>query len=418
MRITLLTAGTLGDTQPYIALGVTLKRIGFNVRLATFEDYAELIAGHGLEHFPIKGDLSKVIASESGVDAMKADNPLKIALSFSKLKSFVFKLQKQFFDSCHDTDAVVYHPGVPIGYFIAKKKGIPSILATPFPMTPTSEYPALIFYNGPRLGRAYNILTHRIFQKIMWSAAGPAVKQFWRYELGIREEVIACPFGEQTRRKAPTIVSCSNHVFARPTDWPEHVYNTGYWFLEEEPAWAPPAELLAFLDKGAPPIYVGFGSIGDPKNAKQTTLSIINTLISVGQRGIIATGWNGLSRIDGVGRNIYFIESAPHSWLFPRMAAVVHHGGAGTTAAALRAGVPSVVIPSGNDQHAWARRVYELGVGSKPVPKKKLTEKVLGSAIKYVVSADIQTAAKALASRMNEENGAARAASIIAQCFD
>ena len=153
----------------------------------------------------------------------------------------------------------------------------------------------------------------------------------------------------------------------------------GFW--TKKLAGLRPTHWSDFLQKGEPPVYVGFGSVGDSTQAEQTTRMIIESLQRAGQRGILATGWSGMSKMEQPPEDIFMLESAPHSWLFPRMKAVVHHGGAGTTAAGLRAGVPSIIIPHGNDQFAWGRRVYELGVGPKPVPRKKLTTEKLSDAI-------------------------------------
>jgi sterol 3beta-glucosyltransferase len=172
-------------------------------------------------------------------------------------------------------------------------------------------------------------------------------------------------------------------------------------------------ELLDFLQKGAPPVYVGFGSLADVSQALQSTELVIEALKRSGQRGILATGWNGLAKIDDLPDDIFILESAPHDWLFPRMAAVIHHGGAGTTAAGLKAGVPSIIVPHSNDQFAWACRVYELGVGSKPIPRKKLTAERLANAINLVLQQKITTAAKNLGLKIQTENGAERAARII-----
>jgi sterol 3beta-glucosyltransferase len=413
MIITFLTTGSRGDIQPYIALGVELKKAGHTVRIAAFENYEAFIRSYKLEYFPIKGDVTKASSSDIGIDAMKADNPIKLLISFNKLKSLVFDLQKDFFDACKGSDAILYHPGAPIGYFAAQLLKIPSILATPFPMTPTKEYPALIFYDTLRLGKRFNLLTHKIFEKVMWLASGSPVKQFWKKEFGNLPEDFGNPFIKQNTRISPTVISCSNYVFSRPNDWSEYVYSSGFWFLDDMVDWKPSSDLLKFLHMGKPPVYVGFGSIGDPKLAVQTTEMVINALKLSGQRGILATGWNGMSRINNIPEDIYILESAPHSWLFPQMAAVVHHGGAGTTAAGLRAGIPSVVIPNSNDQFAWGRRVYELGVGSKAIPRKKLNAKKLSNAINFVLKKEINDAARDLGIKIQSENGAAATARII-----
>lgn len=418
MRITILTTGTRGDTQPYLALGIALKKEGHMVRVAAFENYESFVKEHGLEFYPIKGDISKVASSEGAKDARQADNPLKFILSFNKLKSLVFGLQKDFFDACIGSDAIVYHPGAAIGFFIAQYLNIPAILASPFPMTPTTAYPALIFYDSLRLGKGFNLATHKIFGQIMWSASSSAIKQFWMGKFGHAPENFSSPFSKQNSRRNPTIVSCSKHIFHQPADWPKHTTNTGYWFDDQEIGWQPAPELLDFLEKGPAPVYVGFGSLGDPALAVQTTELVIEALKNAGKRGILATGWSGLAKIESIPEEIFILESAPHTWLFPRMAAVVHHGGAGTTAAGLRAGVPGIIIPHSNDQFAWGRRVFELGVGTKPIPRKNLTAERLSAAIKVALSNEIRTASKELGIKIQSEDGARTAAEIIINCFD
>lgn len=182
----------------------------------------------------IQGNVSRLASSENTRGARQADNPLKFLLSFNRLKSFVFDLQKDFYKACLGSDAIVYHPGAPIGYFIAQHQGIPSILATPFPMTPTKEYPALIFYDSIHLGKRFNLGTHRIFEQIMWFASSSAVRQFWKKEFGRLPADFACPYPKQNTQNLPTVISCSNAVFPRPGDWSKHIYNTGYWFLDAE----------------------------------------------------------------------------------------------------------------------------------------------------------------------------------------
>jgi sterol 3beta-glucosyltransferase len=417
MLIAIITTGSRGDTQPYIALGIELEKAGHKVRLAAFENYAIYVKSYGLDFFPVKGDVSVVASGDSARSAMQADNPLKVLLSFNRLKSFVLDLQADFFAACDGADAIVYHPGAPIGYFAARQRNIPAVLATPFPMTPTREYPALIFYNAPRLGKMFNLATHKFFEKIMWSASSAAVNQFWRQKFGKAPDNFACPFPHQNTRNYPTLISCSNYVFPLPGDWQEHVHTTGYWFLDDLGDWQPTEALQNFLYKGAPPVYIGFGSVGDPALADQTTRIAINALEISGQRGILATGWSGLSAEEDVPQGIFILESAPHSWLFPRMAAVIHHGGAGTTHAGLKAGVPAVVIPHSNDQFAWGRRISELGVGAQPIPRKNLTAEKLAHAINTVLTEEIKNAASDLGMKIQSENGAQIAAKIISGFF-
>lgn len=411
MKISILTMGSRGDVQPYVALGVALQKAGAQVRIATLETFSSFVTSYGLECYAIQGDLAGVMKSQVADNARQADNPLKFVLSFNELKKLAMSLQAGFFNACQDADLVIYHPGMSLGYYAAQARGIPSVLGLPFPMTPTRAYPSLIFYDGPRLGGAYNLLTHKILQQVFWMTASGNLRDFWKREFGRLPENFGNPFPRQTRASHPTVVSCSPHVFAQADDFPPHVHQTGFWFLDEEPGWTPPPALTDFLQRGPAPVYVGFGSIGDPKQAAQTARTVAEALRRTGQRGILATGWQGSSD-EPLPENIFTLESAPHSWLFPRMAAVVHHGGAGTTAAGLRAGVPSVILPHGLDQPAWARRVRELGVGTS-LPHKHLTAEKLAGAIELVLKSDVRDAAKALGAKIQAENGAEKAARII-----
>lgn len=411
MLITILAMGSRGDVQPYVALGVALQKAGARVRIATLETFRQFVTGYGLECYPIEGDLTGVMNSPVADNARKADNPLKLALSFNELKQYGLALQAGLWAACQDADLLIYHPGMALGYFAAQERGIPSVLGLPFPMTPTRAYPSLIFYEGPRLGGAYNLLTHKILQQIFWMTASGNLRDFWKREFGCLPENFGNPFPRQTRASHPTVVSCSPHVFTQADDFPPHVHHTGFWFLDDEPGWTPPAALTDFLERGPAPVYVGFGSIGDPKQAAHTARTVAEALRQTGQRGILATGWQGGSE-EKLPDTIFTLESAPHAWLFPRMAAVVHHGGAGTTAAGLRAGVPAVVLPHGLDQPGWARRVRELGVGTSLL-RKQLTAERLAEAIQFVLKSEIREAAKSLGAKIQAENGAERAAKVI-----
>ena len=414
MNISILTTGTRGDTQPYLALGLALKQAGHAVRIAAFENFEAWVKAYQLDFFPIHGNVAQV-ASRLGQNGQNVDNPLKFLLSFNQLKGLVTGLQKEFFNACVGADAVIYHPGAAVGYFAAQQLKIPAILGSPYPFTPTRDYPSLIFYHLPRLGKTYNYLTHKIQEQIFWFASSSAIRDFWKKEFGRLPEDFGCPYPRQVTRRQPTVISYSNYVFPRPTNWPEHVYTAGYWFLDEEPGWQPAAGLMDFLQAGKPPVYVGFGSVGNPTRAAQTTQLVIEALKRSGQRGVLATGWNAMTRVEEPVKDMFFLDSAPHSWLFPRMAAVVHHGGAGTTAAGFRAGVASVILPFGNDQFAWGRRTYELGVSARPIPQKNLTVENLSSAIRAALAPAVQSAASELGTKIRSERGAEKAAQIVSE---
>jgi sterol 3beta-glucosyltransferase len=209
--------------------------------------------------------------------------------------------------------------------------------------------------------------------------------------------------------------SFSPILFSRPPDWGEDIHITGYWFLDHPPDWQPPAGLVDFLKSGPPPVYVGFGSLPH-RNPQQTAQIVLEALQQSEQRGVIATGWGGLngSDLSHPPGDVFMLESIPHDWLFPRMAAVVHHGGSGTTGAGLRAGVPSVIVPHTGDQPLWAQRVAELGVGPRPIPRRQLTAKRLAAAIaRAVTDKDMRARAAALGERIRAEDGIAHAMEVI-----
>jgi sterol 3beta-glucosyltransferase len=181
----------------------------------------------------------------------------------------------------------------------------------------------------------------------------------------------------------PILYPYSPHLLPVPPDFPPHVHVTGSWFLEPTTAWEPPAALTTFLDAGPPPVYVGFGSMGG-KGARRRTQIVLDALARAGQRGVLARGWGGLS-MEAAPDTVFALDEAPHDWLFPRMAAVVHHGGAGTTAAGLRAGKPTVICPILGDQPFWGRLVAERGLGPQPIPQRKLSAARLAAAIRQAV---------------------------------
>jgi UDP:flavonoid glycosyltransferase YjiC (YdhE family) len=183
---------------------------------------------------------------------------------------------------------------------------------------------------------------------------------------------------------------------------------TGYWFLDRPQGWQPPAALVDFLQAGPPPVVVGFGSI-TVRDPEETTVLVLSALRAARQRGLLLTGWGGLSQAD-LPDDVFKLEAVPHDWLFPRAAAVVHHGGAGTTAAALRAGVPSIVVPNFMDQPFWAQRVVALGAGPRPIPRNRLNAARLSAALRAAVEDEsFRARAAAVGRRLRAEDGVGRA---------
>ncbi len=298
----------------------------------------------------------------------------------------------------------------------ASQRGIPAVFASPVPFAPTRAFPS--FFLGPlrfSLGAGYNSLTHALMHGVPWSAMGGPMTNPLRKKLGLRpwrsySELLA--YGRSLG--APMLYGFSAHVLPRPADWDRYQHITGYWFLEAQPAWSLHAatDLLRFLDSGPPPIYVGFGSMGHGNPERQTRLALRALELS-GQRGVLLTGWGDLTR-HATPPNVFFVDDVPHAWLFPRTAAVVHHGGAGATGAGLRAGVPSIITAFVADQPAWAERVAKLGVGPRVPGIKQLTAENLAEAIHFAVTdSTLRARAAALGGKIRAEDGVARAIEII-----
>lgn len=419
MLITMLSVGSRGDVQPFLALGVALRKRGHRIRIAAPEGLDGMVEACGLEFATVRGDIASIAASEVAKDAVNADNPLKFVTSLRKpeLMSLMVRMQEDLYSACEGSDAIVWHPGAAIGFFAARERRIPSIMASPFPMTPTRAYPSLLFYDRLRLPGPWNRLSHWLFERAFWMVVRGPLEAFWRSRFGAVPKPFSCPFPLQRTRLLPTITSCSPHVFSRAPDLPANAHADGYWFLELESGYQPPAELSRWLEEGPPPVYVGFGSIGERSKAAETTTLVMDAVKKAGMRGLLATGWSGMEAREVSDSDLYFIDAAPHEWLFPRMSVVVHHGGAGTTAAGLKAGIPTVVIPFGNDQFAWGRRVWELGVGARPIPRKRLTSERLAEALLECQQAGVRERAQALGARIREEKGAEKAADVVEDCL-
>jgi UDP:flavonoid glycosyltransferase YjiC (YdhE family) len=235
-----------------------------------------------------------------------------------------------------------------------------------------------------------------------------------------RRDVLGLPGrrSEQPDQKSvPTLAGFSKYVLPRPPEWGESIHITGYWYLDT-PGFEPPPALQAFLDAGAPPVYIGFGSMPS-QNPLQVTDMVIQALAMVGQRGILLTGQgvlgSGMTQRSST-HPVYFVESVPHDWLLPQTVAVVHHGGAGTTAAGIRAGVPSILVPTGADQRLWAYRVEALGIGPSPIPRSQLTAERLAHAITQAVTDQaMRQRAANLGETIRSENGVGEAVRIICQ---
>jgi UDP:flavonoid glycosyltransferase YjiC (YdhE family) len=303
--------------------------------------------------------------------------------------------------------------GLFTGVAIAEKLGIPFVEAYLYPFAPTREFPSVLtpLPQTPLTSWA-NGLTHQLARQMMWQSFRGADNKARTQILDMKPAPLSGPFTWLDQHSKLVLYGYSPAVLPAPQDWDARSHVTGYWFLDAAAGWQPPADFLDFLAAGPPPVYIGFGSMASSK-PRETTDMVLAALHQTGQRGVLYAGWGGLHKEDLPG-DVFMIGSTPHSWLFPRMAAVVHHAGAGTTAAGLAAGVPSVVTPFFADQPFWAQRVYDLGVGPKPVARRHLTAGSLAAAIQTAVTDQpMRRRAAALGARIRAEDGVAQAVTLI-----
>jgi sterol 3beta-glucosyltransferase len=415
MRVVLITIGAWGDTEPFVALAVRLMRDGHKVTLAARPDFAGLAAGYGVDFAPLGRPYQPFITGAARASALGSGHLLRqLRYGLRQRAYFSDRLGRDAWQAAQGAEAVIYKYSWITGYTIAEKLGVLCAAAMPFPITPTSAFPSFLLGKGTDRGPLLNRALWSITEQVTWQLLRHGDTAL-RRQLGLRPPAIAGQVARQERQGMPVYYAYSPAVLPRPGDWPARVHVTGYWFLDPPPGWQPPAGLTRFLQDGPPPVSIGFGSMAsrDP----QATLELaLQALTLSGQRGVLLSGWAGLGKDHTLPRHVFAVDSIPHGWLFPRMAAVVHHGGAGTTGAGLRSGVPAIITPLAADQPSWARTVHGLGAGPAPIPFRELTAERLAAAIHQAVTdQQIRQQAAELGSRIRSEDGLGRTAELFSQ---
>ncbi len=414
MVVTLITIGSHGDVQPCAVLGKELKRRGHRVRIAALEGFGDYVEGAGLEYLRLAGDAKAVIERLIGRDV----KPLEY---FKGLESLLDPVRDEFLRdierACEDTDLVAYSVLGGVAHHAARAKGVPCVRMMFVPIDATREFPAM---TTPDLGRipAYNRFTYAAGD-LLWSRFTRRRLNGWRLSMGLPP---IAPLEFPYHRTAdgspvPTLYAFSEAVVPKPADWGSHIHLTGFWFADEGDDFTPDPALADFLATGSEPVYVGFGSMvgGDFKRLLE---EVVEGLELAGARAVLSSGWGGLEGIS-LPATIHQAGFVPHGWLFERVAAVVHHGGAGTVAAGLRAGAPTLVVPFGGDQPFWGKRVYELGAGPRPIPIKRFTAKAFAAALREAVeNPAIRKRAESLAAALRREDGPAAAAGQLERVYE
>ena len=418
MRIVALAFGTHGDVRPVVALGRALQARGAEVCLVTGTDHVAFVERMGLEAAPADVDFRELLSSPDGFNVVESGNGTSFKTLNRTMKRLLDPVTPLMMRAAHraavGADAIM--SGFTSDLFavsIAERLGIPHISAqlSPAPIA-TGNGAAMVVAPFPNRQNAVNRMFHKaVIEPFNWRLGGDAVNAARTAEYGLPPQRRA----DYQRRLEQALVlqGISRHVVPHSTDWPDNVHTTGYWFLDEEDeGWTPPRPLLDFLAAGEPPIFIGFGSM-TASDARSETRLLVSAVEASGQRAILQSGWAGFGEGHTSDR-VHVIPAAPHRLLFPHVAGVVHHGGAGTTAAGLRAGLPTLIIPHFADQPYWGARVAALGVGPKPLKWSKLTAAKLAGELRRIgTDGTMRERARDLGRRIRAEDGLGTAAGLV-----
>ena len=419
MKVTIIAYGSRGDVQPVLALGKGLSAAGRRVRMVAGSDFREWIEGHGLEAAPTTAAARDVMRLEDGkrwVDL--GTKPLTQVRVMRRVALQTYPpMLGEAWEACRDADAIVSTATTePFAVAIAERLGVPHVAALVAPaFVPTRSGPAAWLAPLPGRESVVNYAAGKLLYEAAFYRVMPdIVARFRRETLELPKEGLFRYAAAQRRR--PVLLGYSEHVVPHPRDWPATFHTTGYWFLDDETGWEPPRALVEFLEAGEPPVCVGFGSMAG-RDPEGLTRVVLDAVAASGRRALLLSGWGGLARRE-MPPGVLALDEAPHSWLFPRVAAVVHHGGSGTTSAALRAGRPMVVVPHLGDQPYWGQRVQALGVAPAPIARPKLTAERLARAIRTACSSEaMRSRAGELGAKIRDEDGVAVAVRLLERYF-
>ncbi|MER5733413.1 glycosyltransferase [Streptomyces sp. NPDC002138] len=403
MRVLIVTAGSWGDVAPYTGLGTRVRAAGHEVVLATHSRFADAVTAHGLGFRPLPVDPRAELASSTGQRLTRAiSGPVAMARAVRMAREFIPPLTDGVAAAVRAGADVVLASTLtePLCATLAEGYGLPCVGVHLLPVTPSRAIPPLV--SG---GRSYGPYVNELTGRAVWAcgdrAFAPGVRAL-RRELGLPARRFSGPLGLDRARRVHH--GFSPLILPRPADWPSGHRVGGYWWPERPPGWQPEQRLLDFLAAGPPPVFAGFGSLV-AADAERLGALLGAALRKAKVRGIVQAGWSGLS---AEGDDLISVGEVPHDWLFPRTAAVIHHSGAGTTAAGLRAGVPAVPVPVQLDQPFWATRLHALGVAPRPVRYQRLTADRLAAAVgEATTDPGMRTRARDLAAALAREDGAA-----------
>ncbi|KAK9998022.1 hypothetical protein SO802_017625 [Lithocarpus litseifolius] len=406
LQIVMLIVGTRGDVQPFVAIGKCLQEHGHRVRLATHANFKDFVLTAGLEFFPLGGD-PKVLAGYMVKNkGFLPSGPSEISIQRNQIKDIIYSL----LPACQDpdpttnipfkADAIIANPPAYGHTHVAEALKVPLHIFFTMPWTPTSEFPHPLSRVRQQIGYR---LSYQIVDALIWLGIRDMINEFRKKKLKLRP-VTYLSGSYSSPPNIPYGYIWSPHLVPKPKDWGPNIDVVGFCFLDLASNYQPPDSLVEWLAAGREPIYIGFGSLPVEEPEKMTKI-IVEALEITGQRGIINKGWGGLGNLAEPKDFVHLLDNCPHDWLFPRCIAVVHHGGAGTTAAGLKAACPTAVVPFFGDQPFWGERVHARGVGPAPIPIDEFSREKLVDAINFMLDPEVKKRAVEVADAMKNEDG-------------
>ncbi|KAK9771928.1 hypothetical protein SCAR479_11409 [Seiridium cardinale] len=442
LNIAIQIVGSRGDVQPFIPIAQLLSKppYGHRVRVCTHPVFKDFVEKHGLEFFSIGGDPEALMAYMvknpgliPGRESLKAGDIGKRRREMAEIMEGAWrscieagdgmgdKVKAANVQSTHDlfiADAIIANPPSMAHIHCAEKLGIPLHMVFTMPWSPTHTFhhPLAAMQYGQAETSTANWLSFKMMELLTWQGLGDVINDFRARSLELDPISPLWGFQLLDRLRLPFTYLWSQSLIPKPADWADHINIVGFSFLPQALTYEPPAELESFLSAGPPPIYIGFGSIvvDDPQ---ALTALLFEAVKLSGVRAIVSKGWAGISGVD-VPDNVYLIGDCPHDWLFRHVTCVVHHGGAGTTAAGLAAGCATVVVSFFGDQAFWGQMIARANAGPEPIPFKKLTAQNLADSIEFALRPEVQAAAKRVALQVAEEDGASNAANDVLRGLD
>ena len=413
MRIAVVAVGTRGDVEPHAALCMGLRAAGYDARLCAPDDYASSWADRGIPFDPIPVRFRGLYETAAG-HALVATGSNGVRF-LRGIGATAVSVASQVIDgirhACRQADAVCYSPlGIPALYF-ARELGIPAFATALQPLGRTGDHANPLLSLPDWTPSAINRFSYRLVEQVFWQVARPLLRPYLRGP---------SPFAGTTANsiadRTPPCSPTARLVVPPGSDWKPWMHATGYWTPQAE-HWRPPGGLEDFL-AAAPTVCIGFGSMHGRRIARILDIAL-DVLARDRRQVLILTGWSDDGRPAGRDGNLFVLRDAPHAWLFPRVSAVVHHGGAGTTAAALRAGVPSVILPFFFDQSFWGRRLAARGLGPPPIAFRSLSAATFSRALGAAEgSPDMRIRLRQISSQLGQEDGVGRAVAILARALE